>query len=83
MNILINTLNALKLYNIPSKLKFPKQLPIPCMSSSTPTSRYLQYGFCFVLKLSPFHSQFVIGVDGGTVCKVSRVQEQAAIYTFL
>jgi hypothetical protein len=79
----INTLNTLKLYNISSKLKFPKQLSILCMSSSTPTSCYFQYGFCFILKLSPLHSQFVIGVDGGAVCKVSRVQEQAAMYTFL
>jgi len=79
----INMLNTLKLYNISSKLKFPEQLPIPCMSSSTPTSCYLQYGFCFILKLSPLHSQFVIGVDGRAVCRVSRVQKHAAIYTFL
>ena len=79
----INTLNTLKLYSVSSKLKFPKQLPIPCMSSSAPASCYLQYGFCFILKLSPLHSQFVIGFDGGAVCKVSRVQEQAAMYTFL
>jgi hypothetical protein len=79
----INTLNTFKLYNISSKLKFSKQLPIPCMSSSITTSCYLQYGFCFILKLSPLHSQFVIGVDGGVVCSVSKVQEQAAMYTSL
>lgn len=66
----INTLNTFKFYNNSSKRKFPKQLPIPCMSSSTPTSCYLQYGFCFILKLSPLHSHFVTG-------------EQAAVYTFL
>jgi hypothetical protein len=41
------------------------------------------YDFCLILKLSPLHSQFVTGVDGGAVCSVSRVQEQAAMYTFL
>jgi hypothetical protein len=78
----INSLNTFKL-SISSKLKFPEQLPVPCMSSCNSTSWYLYYGFCFILKLSLSRSQFVIGVDGGAVCTISRVQEQAAMYSFL